>query len=110
MSVRNGTDFAETRLRREDKNVHRPHLSVDDYKKAAHEAEQISNINAHINELKKKPAEELTAEEAALINNQNDVMRERITELRQRFEDMSKKVGADFVPVNIYSPDNSIHS
>lgn len=92
-------------LRREDKNVHRPHLSVDDYKKAAHEAAQISSINAHINELKKKPSEELTSEEAALINNQNDVMREKVTELRQQIEDMSKKAGADFVPVNIYSPD-----
>ena len=92
-------------LRREDKNVHRPHLSVDDYKKAAHEAELISSINAHINELKKKPAEELTTEESTLINNQNDVMREKITELRREFEDMSKKAGADFVPVSIYSPD-----
>ena len=92
-------------LRREDKNVHRQHLSVDDYKKAAQEAENIRKINAHINELKKKPIEELTSYEAALINNQNDVMREKVTELRQQFEDMSKKAGADFVPVNIYSPD-----
>lgn len=92
-------------LRREDKNVHRQHLSVDDYKKAAHEAEQISSISAHINELKKKPTEELTSEEAALINNQNDVMREKVTELRQQIEDMSKKVEANFVPVSIYSPD-----
>lgn len=92
-------------LRREDKNVHRPHLSVEDFKKAAHEAEQISSINAHINELKKKPVEELTSDEAALINNQNDVMREKVTELRQQVEEMSKKAGADFVPVNIYNPD-----
>ena len=92
-------------LRREDKNVHRQYLPVEEYKRAAQEAENIRKINAHINELKKKPVEELTLEEAALINNQNDVMREKVTELRQQFEDMSKKVGADFVPVNIYSPD-----
>ena len=92
-------------LRREDKNVHRQHLSVDDYKKAAHEAELISSINAHINALKKKPAEELTMEEAALINNQNDVMREKVTELRQQFADTSRKAEAEFVPVSIYSPD-----
>ena len=92
-------------LRREDRNVHRQHLPVEEYKRAAQEAESIRKINAHINELKKKPAEELTLEEAALINNQNDVMREKVTELRQQFEDMSKKAGADFVPVNIYSPD-----
>lgn len=92
-------------LRREDKNVHRQHLSVDDYKKAAHEAELISSINAHINALKKKPAEELTMEEAALINNQNDVMREKVTELRQQFADTSRKAEAEFVPVSIYSHD-----
>lgn len=92
-------------LRREDQNVHRQHLSVEDYKKAAQEAESIRKINAHINELKKKPAEELTTEEAALINNQNDVMREKVTELRQQVEDMSKKAEADFVPVSIYSSD-----
>ena len=92
-------------LRREDKNVHRPHLPIEEYKRAAQEAESIRKINAHINELKKKPVEELTLDEAALINNQNDVMREKVTELRQQIEDMSKKAGADFVPVNIYSPD-----
>lgn len=92
-------------LRREDKNVHRPHLSVEDFKKAAQEAESIKKINAHINELKKKPVEELTSEEAALINNQNDVMREKVTELRQQVEEMSKKAQADFVPVNVYNPD-----
>lgn len=92
-------------LRREDKNVHRQHLSVEEYKRAAQEAESIRKINAHINELKKKSADELTSEEAALINNQNDVMREKITELRQQFEDMSKKAEADFVPVSIYRPD-----
>lgn len=92
-------------LRREDKNVHRQHLSVDDYKKAAQEAENIRKINAHINELKKKPIEELTSYEAALIKNQNDVMREKVTELRQQVEEMSKKAQADFVPVNVYNPD-----
>lgn len=92
-------------LRREDKNVHRPHLSVDDYKKAAHEAEQISIINARINELKKKPVEELTPEDAALINNQNDVMRGEIINRNETISELSKKAGAEFVPVSIYSPD-----
>ena len=65
-------------LRREDKNVHRQHMSVEDYKKAALKAEQINKLNAHINELKKKPVEELTPEEVTLIKNQNDFMRGEI--------------------------------
>lgn len=92
-------------LRREDKNVHRPHLSVDDYKKAAHEAEQISIINARINELKKKPVEELTSEEVTLIKNQNDFMRGEIIKRNDTISELSKQVNAEFVSVSIYSPD-----
>lgn len=32
-------------------------------------------------------------------------MREKVTELRQQVEEMSKKAQADFVPVNVYNPD-----
>ncbi len=92
-------------LRREDKNVHRPHLSVDDYKKAAHEAEQISIINARINELKKKPEKELTSEDAVLLNNQNDFLRAEITKRDETIFDLSKRANAAFVPVIIYNPD-----
>lgn len=92
-------------LRREDKNVHRPHLSVDDYKKAAHEAEQINKLNAHINELKKKPVEELTPEEVTLIKNQNDFMRGEIINRNETISELSKQVNAEFVSVSIYSPD-----
>ena len=92
-------------LRREDKNVHRQHLSVDDYKKAALKAEQINKLNAHINELKKKPVEELTPEEVTLIKNQNDFMRGEIINRNETISELSKKAGAEFVPVSIYSSD-----
>lgn len=36
-------------------------------------------------------------------------MREKVMELRQQIEDMSKKARADFVPVSIYSPDKMQH-
>ena len=92
-------------LRREDKNVHRQHLSVEDYKKAALKAEQINKLNAHINELKKKPVEELTPEEVTLIKNQNDFMRGEIINRNETISELSKQVNAEFVTVNIYSPD-----
>ena len=92
-------------LRREDKNVHRQHLSVDDYKKAALKAEQINKLNAHINELKKKPVEELTPEEVTLIKNQNDFMRGEIINRNDTISKLSKQVNAEFVSVSIYSPD-----
>lgn len=92
-------------LSRDDKNIHREHLSIDEYKKAAHQAEQIKSINAHINELKKKPDTEFTSEDAVLFNNQNDVMRNTVTELRAEVADLSKKLNAKFLPVFIYNPD-----
>lgn len=92
-------------LRREDKNVHRPHLSVEDFKKAAHEAERISEINAHITALKKKPETELTSEDAVLLNNQNDFLRAEIMKRNETISDLSKRANAAFVPVIVYNPD-----
>ena len=92
-------------LRREDKNVRRPHLSVEDFKKAAHEAERISEINAHITALKKKPERELTSEDAVLLNNQNDFLRAEIMKRNETISDLSKRANAAFVPVIVYNPD-----
>ncbi len=92
-------------LRRNNKDIHREHLSVDEYKKVAQQHQQIKEINAHINELKKKPDTEFTAEDAVLFNNQNDFMRGKVTELQAEVKELSKKVNAKFVPVYIYKPD-----
>lgn len=92
-------------LRREDKNVHRPYLSVEDYKKAALEARNISEINAHITALKKKPEKELTSEDAVLLNNQNDFLRAEIMKRNETISDLSKRANAAFVPVIVYNPD-----
>lgn len=92
-------------LRREDKNVHRPHLSVEDYKKTALEAERISEINAHLTALKKKPERELTSEDAVLLNNQNDFLRAEIMKRNETISDLSKRANAAFVPVIVYNPD-----
>lgn len=92
-------------LRREDKNVHRPHLSVEDFKKAALEARNISEINAHITALKKKPERELTSEDAVLLNNQNNFLRAEIMKRNETISDISKRANAAFVPVIIYNPD-----
>ena len=92
-------------LRREDKNVHRPHLSVEDYKKTALEARNISEINAHITALKKQPEKELTPEDAALLNNQNDFLRAEIMKCNETISDLSKRANAAFVPVIVYNPD-----
>lgn len=92
-------------LRRENKNVHRPHLSVEDFKKAALEARNINEINAHITALKKKPERELTSEDAVLLNNQNNFLRAEIMKRNETISDLSKRANAAFVPVIVYNPD-----
>ncbi len=92
-------------LRRDNKDIRREHLSVDEYKKAAQQHQQIKEINAHINELKKKSDTQFTAEDAVSLNNQNDFMRGKVTELQAEVEELSRKVNAKFVPVYIYKPD-----
>ncbi len=92
-------------LRRDNKDIRREHLSVDEYKKLAQQHQQIKEINAHINELKKNPDTEFTAEDAVFLNNQNDFMRGKVTELQAEVKELSKKVNAKFVPVFIYNPD-----
>ncbi len=92
-------------LWRDNKNIHREHLSVDEYKKAAEQVQKIKDINAQINELKKKPDKEFTSEDALLFNNQNDFMRGKVTELQAEIEELSNKVNAKFVPVFVYNPD-----
>ena len=90
---------------RDIKNAHYEHLSVDEYKAKAAEQAEIRSINAHINELKKKNDTELTADEVGLIKNQNDFLRSEIQKRDERIYSLSKKVGAKFVPLDIYSED-----
>ena len=90
---------------RDIKNAHYEHLTVDEYKQVAATAEKIREINAHLNELKKKNSAEYTAEDAELIKNQNDFLRSEIQKRDERIYSLSRKIGAKFVPLDIYSED-----
>ena len=99
-------------LNRDVKNIHREHLTVDEYKQVAATAEKIREINAHLNELTKKNDDEYTAEETAMIKNQNNFMRSEIlkrdkmiSSRDEMISSLSRKVGAKFIPFDIYSED-----
>ncbi|MBD5112199.1 MAG: hypothetical protein HDT42_06660 [Ruminococcaceae bacterium] len=87
---------------RDNKNIHRDYMKVDEYKEYA---QKIQEMNSHINELKKKPADELTIEELAKIKNQNDFLRSEIQKRDEKIRILSKRVGAKFVPFDVYSQD-----
>lgn len=90
-------------LSRDVKNIHREHLTVDEYKHHAAQVAEIKKVNAHINELKKKNPADLTESEIGLIKNQNDVMRSEIHKRDKEIFTLSRKLGAEFVPFEIYS-------
>ena len=92
-------------LSRDVKGVRREHLTVDDYKKHAANLAEIKKVNAHINELKKKNSADLTEDEIELIKNQNDLMRSEIQKRDKEIFTLSRKLGAEFVPFEIYSED-----
>ena len=92
-------------LSRDVKGVRREHLTVDEYKKHAANLAEIKKVNAHINELKKKNSADLTEDEIELIKNQNDLMRSEIQKRDKEIFTLSRKLGAEFVPFEIYSED-----
>lgn len=92
-------------LSRDVKGVRREHLTVDDYKKHAANLAEIKKVNAHINEMKKKNFSDLTEDEIELIKNQNDLMRSEIQKRDKEIFTLSRKLGAEFVPFEIYSED-----
>lgn len=92
-------------LHRDDKNVHREHWSVDEYKRKKQAAQEIRSMNDHINALKKKSDDSYTSEEIAAIKNQNDYMRSEITKRDEKIAVLSRQVNAVFIPYEIYSDD-----
>ncbi len=87
------------------KNAHYEHLTVDEYKDFAAKKAVIQATNKQINELKKKPDTKFTADDAVLLNNQNDFLRQKITEQDKQLEELRGKLDAKFVPVEIFSED-----
>ena len=90
---------------RDMKNAHYEHMSVDEYKQYAAQKLEIRKTNDHITELKKKNDAELTADEGGLIKNQNDILRSELLKRDEKIYSLSQKIGAKFVPLDIYSED-----
>ncbi|MGN0678924.1 MAG: plasmid recombination protein [Oscillospiraceae bacterium] len=84
----------------QNKNTKHSHMEVDEYKEYA---QTIQQMNEHINVLKQKPSSELTKDEMAQIKNQNDFLRSEIQKRDEKIQILSKRVGAKFVPFDVYS-------
>lgn len=92
-------------LSRDVKNVRREHYTVDEYKEYAAQKTEIRRTNEHINLLRKKDPADLTPDEIELIKNQNELMRSEIQKRDEKISSLSRKLGAKFVPFEIFSDD-----
>ncbi len=90
-------------LHREEKNVHREHLSVDDYKQQIKRQEELKKLNEHITELKKKSDSSYTPEEITAIKNQNDYLRAEIIKKKELISTLSQQINAPFIFYEILS-------
>ncbi len=92
-------------LSRDVKNDKHEHLTVDEFKQRAANVEVIGRMNCQVNELKKKNSSDITAEEFELLKNQNDFLRSEIVGYRKQNAELTEKVSADFVSIDIYDDD-----
>ena len=90
-------------LIREDKNVRREHLSVEDYKAKKQQEEELQNLTEQLAVLRKKSSTDLSPEEVALIKNQNELMRSEIEKRDERLKQLTRQVGAQFVKYEVFS-------
>ncbi len=90
---------------RDVKNDNHQHLTVEEYKEVAITQQKIRDINAQINELKKKSDADLSPDEITLIKNQNDFLRSQIIGYREQNAALAQKASADFAPIEIYDDD-----
>lgn len=94
-------------LERDNKNNHRGHLSIAEYKAQQAELErmkeQTQKIKANVAAATQKNPGEITAEEAAMIQSENALMQKQIDRQLEQISDLSQKLGAKFIPFEIFS-------
>lgn len=94
-------------LERDNKNIHRTHLTVDEFKAQCVELEkmkkQTENIKLYVAAATQKNPDEITPEEAAMIKNDNALMQKQIDQQREQISALSQKLGAKFIPFEIFS-------
>lgn len=94
-------------LERDNKNNHRRHLSISEYKAQQDELEkmkkQAENIKSYVAAATQKNPDDITPEEAAIIKNDNALMQKQIDRQREQLSVLSKKLGAKFISFEIFS-------
>ncbi len=100
-------------LERDNKNNHREHLSIAEYKAQQAELEkmkaQTEKIKANVTAATQKAPEEITAEEAAMIKNENALMQKKIEKQREQISVFVQRYNSPIVKFEVFNPDKLLY-
>lgn len=100
-------------LERDHKNNHRGHLSITEYKAQQAELEkmktQTERIKANIAGAMQKAPDEITAEEAAMIKNENALMQRKIEKQREQISALVQRYNSPIVKFEVFDPDKLLY-
>lgn len=89
-------------LERDNKNNHRAHLTIGQFKA---ECERAEKLKADLEILSQKGANDYSSEEVTLIKNQNDLMKEKIEKQREQINALVRCYDSPIVKFEVFEQD-----
>ncbi len=100
-------------LERDYKNEHRPHLILAEYKAQQAELEKMKVkaeiIKSNIRQLEQKDAPEYSADDVALIKNQNELMKNKIEQQREQIGALVHRYNSPIVKFEVFNSDKLLY-
>lgn len=93
-------------LERDNKNNHRAHLTIGQFKA---ECERAEKLKADLEILSQKGADDYSPEEVTLIKNQNDLMKEKIEKQREQINALVRRYDSPIVKFEIFEQDKLLY-
>lgn len=100
-------------LERDVKNIHRAHLTIAEFKAQCAEFEKervkAEKIKSNLEILSQKGEDEYSAEEIALIKNQNNLMKNKIEQQREQISALVHRYNSPIKKFEVYDPDKLLY-
>lgn len=100
-------------LERDNKNNHRAHLTIAEFKAQCEEFEKervkAEKIKSNLEILSQKGEGEYSAEEISLIKNQNDLMKNKIEQQREQISALVRRYNSPIVKFEVFNSDKLLY-
>lgn len=100
-------------LERDNKNNHRIHLSIGEFKAQCDEMEKLKlkaeKMKSNLELLEQKGADEYSAEEISLIKNQNVLMKNKIDEQREQISALVRRYNSPIVKFEVFNSEKLLY-